>query len=223
MSNRGRKDEVKKLLERRDFDALRNWVEKNRNPFRVLLSLTYDAEEIVRRRAIDAVGKVAGVVAAADIEKVRDFVRRLLWLMNDESGGLGWHAPEMIGEILVNVPTLIDDTAELLPSFMKEEPFELGTHLAMSRVAMVDAKPFIKSGSEIVKSLGDSDPLIRSYAASILGAIGDRQYSEAVRALSNDNTEVTMYDFEKGDWGRKTVAEFARRAIEQIELSDQAA
>jgi hypothetical protein len=223
MSNRSRKDEVKKLLARRDFDALRNWVGENRNPFRVLLSLTYDADGIVCWRAIEAVGKVAAVLAAADIEKVRDFVRRLLWLMNDESGGLGWYAPEMIGEILVNVPTLIDDTADILPSFIKEEPFERGTHLAMVRVASVDARPFVKSAPDIAESLSDSDPLIRCYAAMILGNIGDNRFCDSVRALSDDNTAVTMYDFETGNLYETEVREIAQNVVKQIESSDKAA
>jgi hypothetical protein len=223
MSNRSRKDEVKKLLERRDFDELGNWAGEVRNPFRVLLSLTYDAEGIIRWRAIEAVGKVAGILAAADMEKVRDFVRRLFWLMNDESGGLGWYAPEMIGEILVNVPTLIDGTAEILPSFINEEPFERGTHLAMYRVASVDARPFLKSAPEIVDSLSDSDPLIRCYAAMILAAIGNNRFCDSIRTLSDDKSAVTMYDFETGYLRKAEVAEIAKKAVKQIESSDKAA
>ena len=78
--------------------------------------------------------------------------------MNDESGGLGWHAPELIGEILVNVPDLIPEYANVLMSFLHEEPFERGTHCAVYRAASVEPKPFTERASELLDSLKDPDP-----------------------------------------------------------------
>ena len=100
------KSEARELLAARDFESLIQWAEAVASPLRHLFSLTFDASEVIQWRAVEAIGRVAGVQAETDLEPVRDFVRRLLWLMNDESGGLGWHAPEAIGEILVNVPDL---------------------------------------------------------------------------------------------------------------------
>jgi len=90
-----RKSKVKELLRERDYDNLQKWAKNMRNPQRTLLSLAYDTDELIRWRAIEAIGKVAQIQAESDIEKVRDLIRRLLWLMNDESGGLGWHSPEI--------------------------------------------------------------------------------------------------------------------------------
>jgi len=223
MSNRSRKADVLKILERRDFDALRKWAEEVRNPFRVLMSLAYEAEGILWWRTMEATGIVAAVQATIDIERVRDFVRRLLWLMNDESGGLARFAPEMIGEILVNVPAFIDDTAEILPSFLKEEPFERGTHLAIYRVASVNTGPFLKSIPKIVKSLDDSDPYIKSYTAMILGVLGDSRFCEGIKTLAGDRTSVVVYDFDSGNLDETTVANIADMVLKQIESSGQAA
>ncbi len=223
MSSQSRKAEVRKLLEGRDFEALEEWAGAVRNPFRILLSLTYEVEGLLRWRTIEAVGKTAKIQAALNIEKVRDFVRRLLWLMNDESGGLGWFAPEMIGEILVNVPVLIESTADILPSFIKEEPFERGAHLAICRVASIDARPFLKFAPEISESLDNSDPLIRSYAALILAAIGAKQYREPMKNLLDDRTKVILYDFDGGNLEETTVSNIARKAIKQIDSSSEAA
>ncbi len=62
------------------------------------------------------------------------------------------------GEILVNVPVLIQNTADLLPSFLKGEPFEQGTHPAIYRVASVDSKSFLKSAAELSKSVRPVKP-----------------------------------------------------------------
>lgn len=109
------KNEARRLLEKRDFDGLFLWMQSVRSPLRIVFSLTFDTDELIVWRAIEATGKIAAATAASDVEKVRDFIRRLLWLMNDESGALGWHAPEVIGEILVNVPSLIEEIGVLLP------------------------------------------------------------------------------------------------------------
>ena len=144
MSVRAHKGEIRELLERRDTERLLDWAGSMRNPRRTLLSLTYDASELIRWRAIEAIGKVCAQDAASNPDKVRDFVRRLLWLMNDESGGLGWRSPEIIGEILVNVPDFIKEFGALLPAYLVEEPFEAGAHLALYRVAQIDSSPFVE-------------------------------------------------------------------------------
>ncbi len=193
------KTEVKKLLKRGDYAGLLRWAASVRNPQRILISLTFDSDELLRWRAIDAFGRIAAVQAGQDLERVRDTIRRLLWLMNDESGGLGWHAPEMIAEILVNVPALIPEFAGLLPSFLREEPFERGTHFAVYRVAQVDPGPFIEYVSELTASLGDPDPAIRAYSALALKAIPGSAAERATRDLQTDQATFTLFDFERGE------------------------
>jgi hypothetical protein len=193
------KIEVKELLRRGDYAALLRWAASARNPQRILISLSFDRDDLLRWRAIDVFGRVAALQAERDLEKVRDSIRRLLWLMNDESGGLGWHAPEMIAEILVNVPTLIPEFAGLLPSYLREEPFERGTHFAVYRVALVDPRPFVDHVPALTTSLEDPDPAIRAYAAlalrTITGSSGDR----AAGKSQPDDATFMFYDFESGE------------------------
>jgi len=91
VSNKSEKIKVKELLIKRDLEEIRNWADNNRNPQRVLLSLAYDTEELVMWRAVEAVGRVAAMWAKNNLKKIRNLIRQQLWLMNDESGGLGWH------------------------------------------------------------------------------------------------------------------------------------
>jgi len=175
------------------------------NAWRVLLSLTYDQDELISWRAIEASGKVAGLQAGAEIERVRDFIRRLLWLMNDESGGLGWRSPELIGEILVNVPALVDEYASLIFRFLREEPFERGTHFAVYRIASMNPEPFVNNVSELGNSLSDPDPTIRGYAACALHSIDPKSHRQAIEKLQHDQGQVTSYDFDTGLLQQTTV------------------
>ena len=134
MSSR-RKDKIRAILETRDSEALEKWVGEARAPLRLLFSLTYDSDVLIRLRAIEAIGRVAGIIAGSDMDKVRVFVRGLIWLMTEESGGIGWHAPEAIAEICVRVPAFHDEYAAMLPQFLDEEAFVPSTCAALCRLA----------------------------------------------------------------------------------------
>jgi hypothetical protein len=125
--------------------------------------------------------------------------------MNDESGGLGWHAPEMIAEILINVPALIPEYAGLLPSYLREEPFERGTHFAVYRVAQVDPGPFVEHVPALTISLDDPDPAIRAYSALALTTITGSPGNPAAGEPRADDTTFMFYDFESGELRETTV------------------
>ncbi len=199
MGSRSRKAEVRELLAHRDRSSLVAWAAEARNPDRLLVSLTYDNSEVIRYRAVEAVGWVAGDVAQRSIEKIRDNLRRLLWLMNDESGGLSWHAPELMGEILVNVPELIGEFAHLLPAFFGEEPFERGSHLAVCRISSVDATPFRGVAMALRQSLRAADPNIRLSAALSLVRLEESFGTGVLEQLLDESTRVTTYDFDSGE------------------------
>ncbi len=133
-----RKEKIRAILAARDFPALRQWATETRAPLRLLFSLTYDSDTLIRYRAIEAIGKTAALVAAYDMEKVRTFVRGLIWLMTEESGGIGWHAPEAIAEICIRVPVLYNEYAKLLPQFLEEESFAPSAVAALHRLASLE-------------------------------------------------------------------------------------
>ena len=149
----------------------------------------------------------------ADLDKVRDILRRLFWQMNDESGGLVWQAPELIGEIIVNVPILIPEYAGLLLSFLREEPFERGTHFAIYRVAQINADPFVDRLSELVNSVSNPDPAIQAYSALALGTMKEQDFRRVLKPLLKDHSQLQHYDVRCGDFVTMTVGEAARMAI----------
>jgi hypothetical protein len=217
MGMRSRKAEVRELLVRRDRSAVETWIGEVRNPDRLVVSLTYDNDELIRFRAIEAVGWVAGQLARESLEKVRDNLRRLFWLMNDESGGLGWHAPEVVGEILVNVPELIVEYAHRLPSLFAEEPFERGSHFAVCRIATVDTTPFRSEINSLRISLTNTDPHIRLYAALGLIRMGQSAGTGLAEKLLDDSTPLTTYDFDSGELVKIKVGDSIRQELRSAE------
>ncbi len=210
------KAKLRELLEKRDLAGVIDWTGDHRGALRKLFSLTFDSGDLLRWRAIEATGKAAAAVFEAKPDKVRDFIRRLLWLMNDESGGLGWHAPEVLGEILFNIPRLVAEYGRLLPAFMKEEPFEAGSRFAIYRASLVAPGHFSDCAPELGSSLSDPNAYVRGFAALALGVIGARDFLPALKEICGDSGALTLYDFDRGQLIQTSVGEIARRQIELL-------
>lgn len=213
MNLRAKKAEVRRQLLNRDLEAVATWSANVRNPLRILFSLTYDREHLMRWRAVEAVGTVARQMAATDTEKLRDFVRRMLWQMNDESGGLSRLAPELIGEVLVNAPDLLHEFSSLLPAFLVEEPFERGTHLTVYRLASIRPELFVDCVDQLLVSLEDADPFVRGLAALAVGTVDRKAGAERLKALKSDAAEIELYNFDTGQFEECTVGQLANQAL----------
>jgi hypothetical protein len=106
-----------------------------------LTALTYEEDTILCDRAIEISGLAARIISGRDPEYVRNYILRLFWLLNDESGGIGWRAPELVGEILYNCPQFSQFFPMLISLLDLEEEdapnFRAGTFWAIGRVAQV--------------------------------------------------------------------------------------
>ncbi|MCP4703677.1 MAG: hypothetical protein GY865_03625 [candidate division Zixibacteria bacterium] len=223
MSSKKEKLKVKEILIQRDLEGFQNWAENARNPQRALLSLAYDSDELVVRRAIEAIGKVASMWDKSGTQKARNLVRQQFWMMSDESGGLGWHSPEIIGEILVNVPKLINKYAPLLPSYFDEEPFERGSYLAVYRVASINPKPFVDITNELIKSLNNPDDYIKAYALMSLAEIDLSLIKNNEDKYSNETGNIELYDFKSGQFVSTDLGDVFKKVMDNNNSSKSTA
>ena len=90
-----------------------------------LFSSLCNSNEIVRWHAVSAFGIVVSQLAKRNLESARVIMRRFLWSLNDESGGIGWGAPEAMAEIMANHPVLADEYLHMLVSYIQEDGDEL--------------------------------------------------------------------------------------------------
>ena len=210
-----RKSAVRELLAKQEIAGLIEWAREDGRVIETLSVLLFEQDELLRWRAIEATGRIAGVLAGADMERVRDLLRRLLWSINDESGAAGWYAPETIGAILFNVPQLIDDFGPILASFLREEPFERGAHWAIAKLARLRPDIYANCAEELEASLDAADPAVRAHALQALDALGRDSAIRDRASLLDDEAVVELYDFETGGLTEISISTLARRVVSQ--------
>ncbi|MCG8614633.1 MAG: hypothetical protein MI802_00345 [Desulfobacterales bacterium] len=83
-----------------------------------LFSHFYHMDELVKFRSVTAMGELALRISGKSMEKARIILRRIMWNLNDESGGIGWGSPEAMGEILSKSPELAQEFKSILFSYL---------------------------------------------------------------------------------------------------------
>lgn len=202
MSGRRLKARILELLQGDDF--AKNLEEISRLPARqtvnALLSFFYHADEHVRWHAVTAVGREVAVLAAEELEAARVVVRRLMWHLNDESGGIGWGAPEAMGEIMACQAQLACEFSHILVSYIRPEanyieyePLQRGVlwgigRLARSRPRLIGEVPPLLS-----PYLESPDPTIRGLAAWTAGFLDARAIRRQLVRLTADTETIRIY------------------------------
>jgi len=195
-------------LEINDFEAVASLAAGDRKVLSQLVRIAYDKETLIGWRAIEAVGLVARLLVKSDHEFLRDHCRKLLWSLSDESGGIGWSAPEMLGEIVSADPHRFADLLPLITQVydIEEDVFRAGVLHALSRIAE-SAPELVAPYQDIIsKSLDDKNPLVKLRGIALIrllwplaksSRVWSPEYCEWIRAtvakLMADRGEAWAY------------------------------
>ncbi|MFA4909834.1 MAG: DVU0298 family protein [Desulfobacteria bacterium] len=221
------KRKVLSLLKLSDFDQALDELSKlptHRVINPLITSLCTDDEEM-KWRAVTAMGFIVSNVAEKDMEAARTVMRSLMWSLNDESGGIGWGAPEAMGEIMACNKGLAEEFAHILLSYIREDgnyidyqPLQRGVVWGLGRLAQM--RPDIlreKDATRILcPCLGSSDTTVRALAAWAVGLLGVEDGRSQLEALLTDNAEVHLY--RDRYLGVRRISEMAREALEADEV-----
>ena len=221
------KREILALLQSEDFE--RRLGELCQLPARrvinPLFSFLLSPDEQIRWRAITAMGAVVAKLADKDMESARVVMRRLMWSLNDESGGIGWGAPEAMGEIIASHDGLAREYAKVLISyvcengnFLEYEPLQRGAVWAIGRVARVRPDLVRNAIPDLVVHLGSPDATLRGLAAYAIGLLGAENVRPRLEALLGDKAQIRLYM--KGNLIIRRVSELAKEALGGMSLSE---
>jgi HEAT repeat protein len=213
------KKNVSALLAAGDLESLKALALGGQGVVRTLVSLLYSEDETLRWQAIAALGEVSAALAETNSERVLDLIRRLFWSLNDESGGIGWHVPEALGELLFRVPRFAPTFGPPLATHLDIEPFGPGVLWAIGRLSQLDPRlvAFVLPG--VRKLLEHGDPLVRGRAAWSLGQARDAEAAAALASLADSRDEAPATVFEGGRLRLATVGALAAEALQRISRS----
>ena len=204
VSQRGIKQEILTLLQQAELDvvftALAKYPpEKLLNP---LFSAICSASAKTKWSAVSAMGATVARLADQDMEAARIVMRRFMWSLNDESGGIGWGTPEAMAECLACHEGLAQEYTKILVSFMREDGFYLelptlqqGLMWGIGRLAQV--RPELlrewQAPRYLQPYLDSEDSVVRALAARALGLLRVTEAAGKITTCLGDTTEFPLY------------------------------
>lgn len=185
----------------------------------LLLSYVQSQEDRVKWTAVAALGVSVAELAEKDMESGRVIMRRLMWNLNDESGGIGWGSPEAMGEIEACHRGLAEEFGPILLSYCREdgnyleyEPLQRGLLWGIGRLAQAWPDIAAPALHLLPPYLSSSDPVIRGHGAWAMGFLVDESSKSFLEVLLKDETRITTCM--DGKILERTVGDMAREALE---------
>lgn len=224
ISTRELKQKVLNLLKSADFqqalDDLTDFpLRKVLNP---LISLFCSTDPLIRGRAVTAVGVVVEELARQDREAARIVMRRFMWMLNDESGGIGWGVPEAMAEVMARDEKLADEFADILVSYMDEqgnyleyEALQRGLMWGLARISENRADHVRRAADYLPAFVHSSDPAIRGPALEAAARIMGEDARGYLECALEDDAEFLHY--ERGELSCISVKNMGRRAMKILD------
>jgi hypothetical protein len=191
---------LRELLVERRMNEIVEEAGRSRRVLGVLVALTFDSAPLIGWRAVEAMGLAAARIADEDPAFVREQLRRLHWLMHEESGGICWRAPEAMAEIVRQRPALFADYVPIVVHLLREladedlAHFRGGVLWAIGRLGGLAAEQVADVLPAIVTALDDPAPQVRGMAAWALGEVGQGALLAGRRDLLEDRGAVERYE-----------------------------
>lgn len=166
-----------------------------------LISGLYHKEEIRRWRAVVGMGITINAMVPSRMEWARVVMRRLMWSLNDESGGIGWGAPESMGEIMAMCKPMAREYSHILKSYLYPDrnyieypPLQRGVLWAIGRLGY--ELPFNVSGIGVylLPYMQSRDPFLRGLSAWAAGTVvSEPEIGSNLRQLCDDQRQLTLF------------------------------
>jgi hypothetical protein len=165
-----------------------------------LFSFFYNLDELVKWRAVTAMGVVVARLANEDLESARIVMRRLMWNLNDESGGIGWGSPEAMGEIMARHDGLAKEYACILLSYINEagnflehEMLQRGVLWGLGRLAHARPELVRDAAAYLCPFMRSKDADHRGLAAWVAGAIPSEMTKSLLKHLVTDEARINIF------------------------------
>jgi hypothetical protein len=199
-----------------------SWSAVDRVPGRQIVSPLFaffcDADALRRWRAVSAMGRVVSRLADENIESARVVMRRFIWNLNEESGGIGWGCPEAMGECMARSARLADEYGCILSSYLHPErnfiehpALQEGVLWAIGRLAHARPAGWADGAELLAPFLKAPEAALRGLAAWACGPLADDRLRPLLQNLETDGAGLQLYRHERLE--ACSVGELAAQAL----------
>ena len=221
------KHRILKLLQLDDLQ--KGMAEMSRLPARQVINPLFlflcSMDEKIKWNAVISMGVVVSALAEQDMESARVVMRRFMWNLNDESGGIGWGCPEAMGEIMARNKELAEEYGCILISyirpdgnFLEHDVMQKGALWGVGRLA--HARPKLLEGSALFLHpyLESDNATLRGLAAWAVGPLADESAVPMMERLADDHAKLQI--FSDGQLIKCTISQLARKALKRVGLNE---
>jgi hypothetical protein len=214
---------VLEILQRDDFE--KKMAEMSRVSARQVISPLFmflcSLDAKIKWNAVISMGVVVSALAEEDLESARVVMRRFMWNLNDESGGIGWGCPEAMGEIMARSARLAEEYGCILISFIRpggnfleHGDLQRGVLWAMGRLAHARPKLLENSACLLHPYLESDRADLRGLAAWASGPLVEQDTIVLLRRLTGDDSKLVL--FREGRLRQFSVGTLAAEALNTI-------
>ena len=205
ISGRQLKRNVLKLLQQGNPDRCISELQQlpARKVVNPLFSFLCSLDELVKWRAVSAMGAVLANLAETNLESARVVMRRFIWQLNDESGGIGWGCPEAMGDTMARSKRLAEEYGAILISyirpqgnFLEHEMLQRGALWGVGRLAHRRPDLFKGCADLLIPYMQSNDAVLRGLAVWAAVPMADKSIISLLNQLSKDSSRFSLYS----DW-----------------------
>ena len=225
LTGRTLKERVLELLKSDDIEKTLEGLSHfpGRQTVNALFSFLYNVNQQIKWAAVTAMGDLVAKLAAQDMESARIILRRLMWNLNDESGGIGWGSPEAMAEILAASGELAKEYTPILVSYTRQDGNYL-EHVSLQRGLiwgigrLAQARPLLlkDTGPRIIPYIESQDTSLRGHSTWAMGHLGWKGSRPYLEPLTHDISEFPIYVDRR--LLMKRVKDVAKEALERLPL-----
>jgi hypothetical protein len=167
----------------------------------ILIASLCESNETIKWRVVTATGIAVSRLADDNLESARIILRRLMWSLNSESGGIGWGAPEAIAEIMACHNALAGEFARIFTSyatpdgdnFLELPALQRGVLWGLGRLSQVRPEMVSDVAAALPFFLASGDATVRGLGAWTAGILKRTEVRTYIEKLLDDSTEIRIY------------------------------
>lgn len=207
------KHDVETFVRACDFETLLALAKEDKRIIRDLKRLLYSADDTLRCRAAEAIGRVSAVIAEDAPETIVKLLQGLFSSLVDTAAS-SWGALDAIGEIISRNPDLFSGYIPRLYQMAGDRTLLPEILRALGKISLANPEPMKKTARHFLPFLDDPDHAVRGNAAILLGRLGVQEAADPLTRHERDPGQLSVY--EGGEVVTKTVGLLCSDALKRL-------